>query len=51
MMIFSCIVCGGVLEVWLITVGLGVIVAWFKKRHNRKKCGCCMIRDNKEKGQ
>jgi len=43
----ACIVCGGIGEWMLITAGLGWIIAWFKKRHNRKKCKCCQEHDHK----
>jgi len=40
-MVIACIVCGGVFEVFLITTGLGMLLRWLKKHHNRRKCKCC----------
>jgi hypothetical protein len=45
-MIFACIACGGIIETWLIVVGLGVIYRWFKSRHKKDKCPCCKERKN-----
>lgn len=40
-MIIACILCGGVGEILLISAGLGWLIRWFKKRHDRSKCKCC----------
>ena len=37
----ACVICGGIGEYWLLTVGLGGLIAWLKKRHDKKKCKCC----------
>ena len=40
-MVIACIACGGVLEVTLIIMGLGALVRWLKKKHDKRKCKCC----------
>jgi tryptophan-rich sensory protein len=37
----ACIVCGGVWEIMFVITGLSWLIAWFKKRHNKRKCKCC----------
>jgi len=37
----ACILCGSIIETTLFALGLSAIIAWFKKRHNTKKCKCC----------
>ena len=37
-MILGCMVCGGLIEGALLVLGLGALVRWFKKRHNKKHC-------------
>jgi hypothetical protein len=45
----ACIICGGVGEVMLITAGLGWLLAWLRKRHNKSKCKCCQEHEHKTK--
>ena len=47
----ACIACGGMIEVTLIAMGLGAILSWFRKRHNKKKCKCCNDHDHDKKGE
>lgn len=48
-MIIACMFCGGVIETMLIIAGLGAIYRWFKRKHNKNKCKCCLDHENKEK--
>jgi len=47
-MIIACIACGGVLETWLVIVGLGALWRWMKKRHKKDRCNCCKEHEHKE---
>ena len=47
-MVVACIACGGILEVTFVVMGLGWIIRWFKKRHNKKKCKCCKDKEVKD---
>jgi hypothetical protein len=40
-MIIACILCGGVLEVTLVMMGLSALINWLKNRHKKERCPCC----------
>ena len=46
MLPIACIVCGGVGETLLIMAGLGALIRWFKRRHDKKHCDCCKKHKN-----
>jgi hypothetical protein len=43
-MVIACILCGGVLEVTLVMMGLSALINWLKNRHKKERCPCCKNR-------
>jgi hypothetical protein len=47
-MIIGCILCGGIVEVTLVMMGLSAVIGWFKNRHKKDKCSCCKGKEHKK---
>ena len=57
-MIIGCLFCGGVLEIWLIGMGISCLVCWLRKifKKHKEGCGCgCHVKadeiEQREKGE
>ena len=44
----ACIACGGMIEIALLSMGLGLVLRLLRKRHDKKECKCCKDKDHKE---
>ena len=44
----ACILCGGWIEILLISCGLKYVYNWLKRRHNKDKCPCCQKKEHEK---
>lgn len=44
----ACIACGGIGETMLIVTGLGWLIGWLKRLHNKRVCKCCNEKELKD---